>query len=270
MNEKEIEFEKAGHRFRFKNARFFGGKIVWNAEIDNRYIGNAEWVHDLKNGSYFLLDFEQKINGNKVKGIKPLPEQYQIIEKIVEKVKNDTEEEQQTLIKEFKNNPPQEIYIGVGGDTNRVYVNVIGEKMDKIKDSKEFLDWVKLIEKALEEILHNSSSIEEFKKKLNVRKSNIKTGLYNILYEDGYWGIINLNNKLIQNTIKEIKDGKIKINTQKERENREAIEKAKKLNKEVYIRKIGVYEGEGDEGLIVIWEVATPDGKIIEKHIPTY
>jgi len=277
IEEKVIEFEKAGHKFRFKNARFDVGRLVWSAEIDNKPIGNAEWVYDSKNGFYFLLDFEQNLNGNKIKGIKPLPEQNQIIEEIVKKVKEDESKEQQMLINEFKKNPPEKIYIGIGGDTGKLYINVIDKKIDKIKDSKEFSDWMKLMEKALEKIFYSSSSLDEFMSKLNIQKSNIRTGLYNTLYDGGYWGIINLDNEIIQNTIKEIKqkqrseeEERIRLSKQRERENNEAIEKAKKLNKEVYIRKIGNYEGEGEEGLVIIWEVATPDGRIIEKHIPTY
>jgi hypothetical protein len=133
------------------------------------------------------------------------------------------------------------------------------------------------MENALEKILYSSHSMEEFKKKLNIQKTDIQTALYNILYDDGSWGVIDLNNQIIQNAIKEIEqqqrkeeEERIKLSKQRELENKEAIERAKKLNQEIYIRKVDFYEGNGEEGIVVVWEVATPDGKIIRKHIPTY
>jgi len=238
-------------------------------EIDNKTSGKAEWVHD-ENGSFFSFNPPQDINGKIVLGIKPLPGQIQVIEEIEKKIRENAEREREMLIDEFKKNPPKEIYIGIGGDSNKLYVSVMDEKFERIKDSKEFSDWIKLTEKALEKILYSSNSLEEFKEKLNVKKSNINTALYNILYDDGNWGIIDLNNQLIQNTLNEIIQQQKRSEEEKIRQNNEAIEKAKKFNKEVYIRRVGFYEGKGEEGMVVIWEVATPDGKIIKKHIPTY
>jgi len=60
-----------------------------------------------------------------------------------------------------------------------------------------------------------------------------------------------------------------------ERKRQEAIEEAKRTGKEVYIRIVDGYDGDEvypgrDYGWVNVWEVATPDGKIIYKDEPTY
>jgi len=272
MSDGWIVFVKVGHEFKFKDASydFDNGSVTWTVEIDNRPSGTAEWVIDPKNGSFFSFNPPLNVNGKNTRGIKPLPEQVQLIDQIVKKIKEDANKEKQRLIDEFKKNPPEKIYIGIGGDSGKLYVALFDEELNKIKSSKEYKDWMKLMEEALRKIYFSSPSLEEFKRKLSIQKSDIQTALYNVLYDDGSWGVIDLNNNIVQNTIKEIEDEKIRLIKQKERENNEAIEKAKKLHKEIYIRKIDFYESEGEEGIVQVWEVATPDGEIIKKYIPTY
>jgi len=74
-----------------------------------------------------------------------------------------------------------------------------------------------------------------------------------------------------------------------ERRKKEALEEAKRTGKEVTIRRVGMFDGDdpsnnemlrayglggynegSDYGLVIVWEVATPDGRIIEKADPCY
>jgi len=269
MTKELIIIEKVGHKFEFKDPRFDydDGTVIWTLRIDDKPCGVAEWVSDPKNGPHFSFTPPQDINGKKASGIKPLPEQNSLIDETVKKVKEDANKEKQRLIEEFKKEPPKRIYIAIGGDSGKLYISLLDEKLYKIKDSKEYKDWMKLTEKALEKIYFSSPSLEEFKKILKIQKSDIQTSLYNTLYNDGSWGMIDLNNHLVQNTIKEIEDEKTRLSKQKELENKEAIEKAKELNKEIYIRQVVSYENE--EGIAQVWEVATPDGKIVKKYVLT-
>jgi hypothetical protein len=56
---------------------------------------------------------------------------------------------------------------------------------------------------------------------------------------------------------------------------RKALEEAKKTGKKVIVRKIGGYDGDAvypgrELGWINIYEVAYPDGRIVEEEQPTY
>jgi len=82
--------------------------------------------------------------------------------------------------------------------------------------------------------------------------------------------------------IKELKEKDAKLKKEEEKKERElkekqknAIKKAKQTGEEVYIRTIGGYDGdevnpERGMGWVNIIEVATPDGRIIEKEDPCY
>jgi len=92
-----------------------------------------------------------------------------------------------------------------------------------------------------------------------------------------------------ENYLKEIEERKRKKQEEYERKKKEALEEAKRTGKEVIIRKVGMFDGddpaneellkayglggydEGNEyGIVIVWEVATPDGKVVEKATPCY
>jgi len=88
-----------------------------------------------------------------------------------------------------------------------------------------------------------------------------------------------MNNPAIQEKLAELDaearakaEADAKAKAEQERQNAEAIEEARRTGKAVYIRKVGFYEGndEDEEGLVQVWEVAMPDGKIVRKDIPTH
>ena len=70
----------------------------------------------------------------------------------------------------------------------------------------------------------------------------------------------------------EQKENKTKVY---EEQKSKAIEEAKKTGKDVIIRKIAMYDGDDEFpneelGIVNVYEVATPDGRIIEKSVPSY
>lgn len=72
--------------------------------------------------------------------------------------------------------------------------------------------------------------------------------------------------------LKQKEEEKRKKEEEYEQKKQQAIEEAKKIGKEVIIRKVGVYEKneKDEEGLVIVYEVATPAGKVVEQHRPTY
>jgi len=72
--------------------------------------------------------------------------------------------------------------------------------------------------------------------------------------------------------LKQKEEEKRKKEEEYEQKKQQAIEEAKKIGKEVIIRKVGVYEKneKDEEGLVIVYEVATQNGKVVEQHRPTY
>jgi len=78
-----------------------------------------------------------------------------------------------------------------------------------------------------------------------------------------------------KNFLKELEEKKRKEREEYEKKKKWALEEAKRTGKEVIIRKLYGYDGDeiypGREwGWVNVYEVATPDGKIKEKHVPSY
>jgi len=92
-----------------------------------------------------------------------------------------------------------------------------------------------------------------------------------------------------ENRIREIQEEKKRKQEEYERKKRKALEEAKKTGKEIVIRKVGMFDGDdpsnsdllwdcglggynegSDYGLVIVYEVATPKGEIIEKGFPSY
>jgi len=78
-----------------------------------------------------------------------------------------------------------------------------------------------------------------------------------------------------ENFLKKIEEKKRKEREEYEKRKKWALEEAKRTGKEVIIRKLYGYDGDtaypGQElGWVNVYEVATPDGEIKEKHVPSY
>jgi len=78
-----------------------------------------------------------------------------------------------------------------------------------------------------------------------------------------------------ENFLKELEEKKRKEREEYEKKKKWALEEAKRTGREVIIRPLYGYDGDtaypGQElGWVNVYEVATPDGKIKERHIPSY
>jgi hypothetical protein len=193
----------------------------------------------------------------------------------------------------------KEFYIGIGGDTLDLYVSLPGlydlaYLSGNMETYKKFEERLK---DAIELVIRESKTKEEWMTKLGVEKTDIRTALYNILYDDGTWGKVRMDNPALQEALKKIAEREKKVMEKRalerkafEEKVKKAIEEAKRTGKEVFIEKIGGYDGddpaevrfhgtpeiirefEEGEGLgwVDIYLVATPEGKVIEKHVPNY
>jgi len=78
--------------------------------------------------------------------------------------------------------------------------------------------------------------------------------------------------KLFEKELKEYEEHLKQQQEDYEQKKQKALVEAKRTGKEIIIQRIGAYCGnEGkEEGMVVVYEVATPDGRVIEKAYPTY
>jgi len=204
--------------------------------------------------------------------------------------RQELERREQKFQEELKN--IKKIRIGMGGDTLRIYVTC-DDFSEEAGLSEGYDKFMEKLRRAIERIINRSKSREEWMEKLQVRKTNIRTGLYNILYEDGTWGEIDIDNPHLQEALREIEEEERqrqeearKKKEELEKRRQEALRKAKETGEEVVIRRLGMFDGDDPSnyellreygldpysecGAVVVYEVATPDGKIIEKAYPTY
>ncbi|RKX59385.1 MAG: hypothetical protein DRP29_04745 [Thermodesulfobacteriota bacterium] len=200
----------------------------------------------------------------------------EFIKECNERVKQLNDEQFEKEIKRTKT-----ILFAIGGDTGKIYASC-DELSERARASEKYSKFIEKVEKAIDRVIAKSESFEDWFKKLNVEKTDIRTALYNTLFQGGYWGRIRLNNEYLQQAFKEIEEEEKRKKEELERKRKEleekrkkALEEAKKTGKEVIIRCIGGYDGDEvhpgcEYGWVNIFEVATPNGEIKEKHIPSY
>ncbi|MCD6381866.1 MAG: hypothetical protein J7L43_02720 [Candidatus Aenigmarchaeota archaeon] len=115
-------------------------------------------------------------------------------------------------------------------------------------------------------------------KKFNGNKWHLDGYIDASEYEEGREFSLDDLEKMFSEELKKYDEHLRKIEEKKQelqRKKEEALKKAKETGKEVYIRIVDGYDGDEvypgrDYGWVNVWEVATPDGRIIYKDDPTY
>ena len=199
------------------------------------------------------------------------------IEREVEKRKN------RKFAEEYRN--LKHVYVGIGGDTYKLYVAFF-DLSEEAKNSKAYNKATKIWEKALDKVWAELP-------KEDIEKTDIRTPLYNVLFEDGTWGRIPVNHPVVQKAWKLYLESvrekyRKKIEARKEREKRiqKALEEARRTGEPVFIEPIFGFDGDdrrqvelyapellpdfGELGWVEIWLVATPEGKLEERAIASY
>jgi len=275
-----IEFQKAGHTWKFWNPKpeYPGSfEVRWEFAVDGQ---RQPWKAYLA-GDIFRFSSEIKIDGQKVGGVR-IPDRK--LEELAWEMKRASmraaREARDSALAEFRaGKTPTKIYIGIGGDTHRMYVCPAEGDWTLLDGTDDWKAWEAKVVQVLERIWHDCGDKSVWLAKIGCQKTDMTTGLFNVLYDDGTWGLVDLRNPTIQAEFAKMDaearakaEAAAKAKAEREQENARAIAEARRTGKAVYIRVVGHYEGNDDEeeGLVEVWEVATPDGKVVCKDIPTH
>ena len=224
--------------------------------IGNGEKHNADYLID--NVLYFYI--EQEIAGRKAKGIRIDENIAKEMREFIEQCEREREEYKQRLEEEAKEElkKVKTVRIGIGGDTHKVYVCVEG-----IDDKYDDTETVEKFEEKLERILSKANI-----SKLKITEiPNSRTGLYNILFDNGNWGRISLNDpeflRAKREYEKEMEERKRKLEERKQRRE-EIFRKAKETGEKQKLASWSEpcndpYE-ECDVDIVV--EYAMPDGSV--------
>jgi len=227
---------------------------------------------------------EMEISGiGKVGGVRVPEDVRGVIEEEILRVKEEAEKYVEKVRYEAKRSDwlPEKITFAWGGDTWKLHVFCDDELDTDVKKAR----WQLLREVFLE-------APEDFIYD-HAKKEKVKSGLYT---RDGYVyhvkgdTIKRLYDMLIQKQVEQDRKRKVEREAkQKEWEEKKekALKEANETGQEVVVGLIGVYDGDnwdevkefgtpeirrnfGELGIVKVYLVATPEGKLIEKHVPSY
>lgn len=211
----------------------------------------------------------------------------EVVDLLKKKLKEIEEEVERRKNKKFAEEYKKQkyIYVGIGGDTLQLYVAFF-DLSDEAKDSEAYRKAKKIWKKVLDRVwMKRPEGL--------VEKTDIRTGLYNVLFEDGTWGRIPIDHPFVQKAWKSYLEAvkqkyRKKIEAEKKRKEKiqKALEEAKRTGKPVFIEPVFGFDGDnreqveffapellkdlGELGWVEVWLVATPEGKLEEKAIASY